>query len=116
MLHGHVAGRRGGEEHHLLPFVRGVKSGSTRGPSPFSSTSLMPGACTGGAEAASSCSFCLLFSRIFTVSCLWSLVALTRVCKASGITCRRLPEGLDQPVIGLSLHKCAMPLGKAVPA
>ena len=69
----------GKHDTHLLPLVRGVKSGNTSGPSPFCSACLMAGSAT-GAEAASSCSFCFLFSLIFTVSCLCSLVALTRVC------------------------------------
>lgn len=67
---------------HLLPFVNGVKSGSTRGPSPFFSASLIAESSTRG-EAASACSFCCRFSFILIVSCLCSFVALTRVCKAA---------------------------------
>jgi hypothetical protein len=85
---------------HLLPLVRGVKSGSTSGPSPFCSACLMAGSAN-GAEAPSSCSFCFLFSLIFTVSCLCSLVALTRVCKR--------PEEVLYPGSGLVLWEGVVP-------
>ena len=60
---------------HLLPFDNGVKSGRTRGPSPFLSASLMAESLT-GSESASACSFCFRFSFILIVSCLCSFVAL----------------------------------------